>query len=91
VKFAALLLVGIAVAASIAWFASEQHYDNCVEAASAEFPLGESGLTAQEKRTIGGGYDWDYEGGNNPLFEEIEDRPRQRRKAALNDCSRVPW
>jgi len=89
VKFAALLLVGIAVAASIAWFASEQHYDNCVGKATAEFPLGRSGLTAQEKGTIGGGYD--YYPDEGPSFLEVEDRPRERRKAALSDCSRVPW
>lgn len=33
----AAILVGLAVAAALAWFAAEQHYDNCVEAAQTEY------------------------------------------------------
>ena len=33
----AALVVGLRIAASVAWFAAEQHYDNCIQDARKDF------------------------------------------------------
>ena len=77
----AVVIVGLLIAASIAWFAGEQHYDNCVQAALASNPL----PTASEQSN------WDQYGGS------LLDQPPSReevlsdRRAELDDCSRLPF
>jgi hypothetical protein len=42
-RTAALIAVGLLIAAAVAWFAAEQHYDNCVNAAKLRHPVGLAG------------------------------------------------
>lgn len=97
----AAVVVGVFLAASVAWFASEQHYENCLTTARANFPLGQAGLTAQDRKDEP---DWsdvyadeglgDLGNSRQELEEKraaIRDRPRQRRQAAIKGCSRLPW
>ena len=92
-------LVGLAIAVSVAWFAAEQHYDNCVAAATAATPLGEAGLTAADKAALPSQWDKyrvDADEILNPdesaaNVAAVPDRPRERRERAIDGCSRVPW
>ncbi len=92
---AAGLLV-LLVAAAIAWDAGERHYDNCVAAAVAANPLA---LTAADRQDLPSGWD-QYR--NDSFFDsapedvaakaaQVQDRPRERREAAVEGCSRLPW
>jgi hypothetical protein len=48
-RTAALIAVGLLIAAGVAWFAAEQHYENCVTAAEARFPVeGDPGSVQDE-------------------------------------------
>jgi hypothetical protein len=51
-KVAAIVAAVLGLGVSMGWLASEQHYKNCVTSATARFPLGEAGLTAQDKSEI---------------------------------------
>jgi hypothetical protein len=87
----AILIVGVLAVAAIAWDAGERHYDNCVEAAIASNPLTLSAADRQDRAKA----EWDrYLNDNSPDVETrsrlITDRPRERRKATVEDCSRLP-
>ena len=93
-----LALFGLLIAGAIAWFAAEQHYDNCITAAEARTPLGRAGLTAADKEELPGA--WDQFLDPEEILERGEraeevaavlDRPRERRQDAIDGCSRLPW
>jgi hypothetical protein len=86
VKVAALVVVGVIVAAAVAWYAAELHYENCVSAATAAHPLGEAGLTAKERESQNP-FDTFRDGEPPP---EVTGRPLERRRAAIDGCSRLP-
>lgn len=85
---------------TVAWFASEQHYDNCLTAAIAAHPLGENGLTAADKVALPSKWAQYRNGGEIDFFDSQEDadlttaifdRPRVRRARAVDSCSRLPF
>lgn len=95
-RWLAVALAVLAIAA-VAWFASEQHYENCIEAARAKLPLGASDLTAQDRRDEANAFRED----DNPFSPgereagatvgEVRNRPRARRRVAIEGCSRLPF
>jgi hypothetical protein len=96
VRLPVLIIVGLTIAASVAWFAAEQHYDSCVAAAIARTPLS---LTAADRGDLPS--EWDQFRESPDFFttppdseieqgEKVEDRPRKRRARALDGCSRLP-
>jgi hypothetical protein len=77
------------------WFAAERRYENCLDDAIAENPLSPS---AADRRAEGQAF-WDSYSDDEDklrgadlraLLARIEDRPRRRREAALDACSRLP-
>lgn len=77
-KVALIVLVGLLVAGTVGWFASEQHYQGCVDAAEASHPVS----AKVERNRYGGG-----------LLEQADpERDRQvlERRAAVNGCSHLP-
>jgi hypothetical protein len=86
VRTAALLAVGVLIAASVAWFAAEQHYENCVTAAEARAPVGEAGSLLDESESL-----LDEPGSVQEEFERFTGEAQRRRREAIEGCSRVPW
>jgi hypothetical protein len=89
-RTALLVLVGLLVAAALAWNAGEMRYENCLQAAQARNPLGDAGLTRQEREQSSEFF------GDDLLSEderppEVSVRPLERRRDAIADCSRLPW
>jgi hypothetical protein len=83
VKVAGVIVVGLLVALAIAWFASEQSYDNCIQKAEAAHPI-PSGRADPSTDTL--------------FPEEVAKDAREarrraivRRRAELDDCSRLPF
>jgi hypothetical protein len=86
VRLAALVAVGVVLAGAVGWFAAEQHYDDCVQAATAAHPLGEAGLTRQERESQN-----PFDVYRDDPSPDVSDRPLERRRAAIEGCSRLPW
>ena len=92
-----VLIAGLAIAAAMAWYAAETHYDNCIAAAIARTPLSLSGADRSDLPSEWDQYRNSPDFFNTPTDSEIadgvrvEDRPRKRRERALNGCSRLPW
>lgn len=45
-----VILVGLLIAAALAWFAAEHHYDNCIDAAKATHPIGQRSTAADARQ-----------------------------------------
>lgn len=87
-----IVLAVLALALAVAWFASEQRYDNCIGKAVAEYPIGTAGLTAKEKQDAEVLDSWIQDPtADKAAAKRIRDRPQQRRREALGDCSRLPF
>lgn len=84
----ALLAGVVLVAVAVAWFAAEQHYDNCVQAAQARTPLSP---TAEEQARLNR-LEFDAAAGEDVRAERVklEGAARARREAAVEGCSRLP-
>lgn len=72
----AVVAVALALAGSIAWFAGEQHYKNCVNAAIARTPV----LAVAESNPFK----------DNPWSAPTRVDGRAERKRAIGGCSRMP-
>ena len=71
-----VVVIGAAllVALAVGWFASEQHYDNCVHAAEARHPI----VTVEEPNPF------------DPSVSSKAVRGERERRAAVDGCSRLP-
>jgi hypothetical protein len=85
-KVAVLVVLGLLIAAAVAWDAGEHHYDNCVAVAKERNPL-------PSTRNA-----WDHLpdplGILDPEDEALRTEVRlrlQNRKRAIDGCSRLPW
>jgi hypothetical protein len=75
-KVAVGVVIGLLIAAALAWNGAEMHYRSCVDAAEARTPL---------TRADGGG--WGSAAGDDPLGV----LGAEERQAAVDGCSRLPW
>lgn len=73
------------VAGAVAWYAGERHYDNCVQAAVARYPVIEEpkpqGIVEEYER-----FKQERRGGETEASSTLDARGR-----AIDDCSRVPF
>jgi hypothetical protein len=51
---AAFIAVGLLLSAAVAWFAAEQHYENCVETARTEVEAGDAYSPEQVEQALTG-------------------------------------
>lgn len=78
----AVVIVGLLIAAALAWNAAERHYDNCVAAAKADNP---------PAPTFTGSLDESGDPDTISRLTYLDERPGRRREAAVEGCSRLPW
>ena len=94
-QLAAIIAAIVVLAATVAWFAGEQYYDNCVSEAKAAYPVLEASGGSNDPPRFGDTDEPRFGGGTDPnpgasAPEFSEARLRQRR-TALDDCSRLPF
>lgn len=77
-KTVAVILVGLALTAAVAWDASERRYENCVDVAKTNYPLS----TERDPNPYGASPRAEY--GN------FTGKPLRARRAAVERCSRLP-
>jgi hypothetical protein len=70
-----VLVVGVLIAATLAWNGAELHYRSCIDAAEARTPLG--------------GVKDPYDYTDDPLG--IKGDALKDRRGAVDGCSRLPW
>ena len=70
----ALVVVGLLIAAGVAWVAGEAHYQSCIEAAQVRHPVP---VVSASERLLG-------------RFADIERQAQQQAVAAVDGCSRLP-
>jgi hypothetical protein len=89
----AVPVVGVLLVLAIAWFASEVHYENCVDAAKARHPIRSTAGGSGDSGTGFGGEGFGGRNFANPReeFDQYTGKTQTRRRRAVDGCSQLPW